>query len=133
MNNQNIGKLGESHAEKFLIAQNYQIITRNYHSRFGEIDLIALETDGKSQSSAPQPSRLIFVEVKTRTSDLFGLPQESISPQKIKKILKTAIHFKNHSTEKLPHIWRIDAIAVKLNKDLQLISIEHFKNISDGN
>ncbi|MBI5754178.1 YraN family protein [Candidatus Peregrinibacteria bacterium] len=124
MNTIFIGKLGESHAEKFLISLGYQIIGKNFHTRFGEIDLIAIDP--------ATPRHLVFLEVKTRTSDLFGAPQESISPQKIGKIIKTAIQFKNSSTGNLPRIWRIDAIAVKLNKSLQLIDLKHFKNISYG-
>ncbi len=125
MNNIAIGKLGETHAEKFLIAQNYEIIQKNFYSRYGEIDIIALGFNSPRR-------QLVFVEVKTRTSDLFGLAQESITYQKRKKMLKTAIHFMNTSTQKLPHIWRMDAIAVKLNVNLQLEEIKHFKNIFDG-
>lgn len=125
MNNIAIGKLGESHAEKFLIAQNYEIIQKNFYTRYGEIDLIALDLNSPRR-------HLVFVEVKTRTSDLFGLAQESITYQKRTKMLKTAIHFMNTSTQNLPHIWRMDAIAVKLNVNLQLEEIKHFKNILDG-
>lgn len=125
MNNIDIGKLGESYSEKFLIAHGYLILQRNFHIRFGEIDIIAVD-----KNTIPQ--QLIFVEVKTRTSDLFGLPQESITYQKREKMLKTALHFMNSSTQNLPHIWRMDAIAVKLTKNLQVTEIKHFKNILDG-
>jgi putative endonuclease len=125
MNNITTGKLGEAHAEKFLVTQNYEIIQKNFHTRFGEIDIIAIDQN-------PLRRELVFVEVKTRTSEVFGLPEESISRQKRSKMLKTAIHFMNSSTRNLPHIWRMDAIAVKLKRNLQLIEIKHFKNILDG-
>ncbi len=120
-----IGKLGESHAENFLIALNYQIIQKNFRSRFGEIDLIAIDLYAPSR-------QLVFIEVKTRTSDFFGTPEESISSRKISRIFKTSIHFFNSSTKNLPRIWRIDAIAVKLSGNLILEEIKHFKNISYG-
>lgn len=126
MKNLLIGKTGENHAEEFLISCGYQIITRNFHSRYGEIDLIAIDQN-------VTPHQLIFMEVKTRTSDLFGLPQESVTYSKRSKMLKTAIHFINSSTQNLPHIWRMDAIAVKLDRSLKLAEIKHFKNILDGN
>ncbi len=126
MNNISIGKLGESYSEKFLIAHSYLILQRNFHSRYGELDIIAIDQN-------IIPHQLIFVEVKTRTSDLFGLPQESVTYSKRSKMLKTAIHFINSSTQNLPHIWRMDAIAVKLDRSLKLAEIKHFKNILDGN
>jgi len=125
MNNIKIGKLGESYAEKFLQTQGYEIINKNFYTRFGEIDLIAI-------NRASHSSQLIFIEVKTRTSDVFGLPQESITYKKRTKMLKTALHFINSSTQNLPRIWRMDALAVKLTKNLKLIEIKHFKNILDG-
>lgn len=126
MNNLSTGKIGELYAEKFLISRYYKIIAKNFHTRFGEIDIITIDNSNSH-------SELVFVEVKTRTSDLFGLPQESIDYRKRAKMLKTAIHFINSSTENLPHIWRMDAIAVKLTKSMKLIELKHFKNILDGN
>ncbi|MCX6734595.1 MAG: YraN family protein [Candidatus Peregrinibacteria bacterium] len=126
MNNISTGKIGELHAENFLISHDYKIIAKNFHTRFGEIDIIAID-DSNSHN------QLVFVEVKTRTSDVFGLPQESIDYRKRAKMLKTAIHFMNSSTENLPHIWRMDAIAVKLTKSMKIIDLKHFKNILDGN
>jgi putative endonuclease len=125
MNNLATGKLGESHAANFLLAHNFEIIQKNFYTRFGEIDIIAIDQN----QLRPE---LVFIEVKTRTSDLFGLPQESITYQKRSKLLKTAIQFMNSSTQNLPHIWRMDAIAVKLNRNLHLAEIKHFKNIFDG-
>lgn len=120
-----IGKLGEAHAAKFLTANNYSIIRTNFYCRFGEIDIIAIDPTAR-------PTQLVFFEVKTRTSELFGLPEESISYQKLNRIFKTAIHFFNYSTKNIPRIWRIDAIAVKLTKNLLLEDIKHFKNSSHG-
>lgn len=125
MDKKAIGKLGEAHAAKFLTANNYSIIRTNFHCRFGEIDIIAIDLSHTRQ-------QLAFIEVKTRTSELFGLPEESISKQKLNRIFKTAIHFLNHSTKNFSRIWRIDAIAVKLTKNLHLEDIKHFKNISHG-
>lgn len=125
MNNILIGKLGETYAENFLHAGNYRILQKNFRSRFGEIDLVVFDLN-------QNPAQLVFVEVKTRTSDLFGTPQESVSSRKFSRIFKTAIHFFNTSTKKNSGHWRIDAIAVKLDYNLNLQTIDHIKNIFDG-
>jgi len=57
----NMGLWGENKAVEFLKAKNYTILARNYHSRFGEIDIIA-----RKQNT------IIFVEVKTRKNTAFG-------------------------------------------------------------
>ena len=60
-----IGKFGQQIAGQFLQKRGYEILAENFHSRKGEIDLV-VEKDGQ----------LVFVEVKTRLSDKFGLPEE---------------------------------------------------------
>lgn len=122
MNNRKLGHTGEQIAENFLISQDYQIIQKNFYSRFGEIDIIACSPEGQ----------LIFIEVKTRTNTFFGLPQESITFQKKQRIIKTALHFLKLATTKQPTTWRFDAILVQLGQENHLKSLTHLKNIIDG-
>jgi putative endonuclease len=123
MTNQKIGNIGEKYAEKFLASQNCRIIERNFRCRHGEIELIVFD----------YPSREIaFVEVKARTNDRFGEPQDSVNWVKKQKILKTALYFLNSSRINYSLSWRVDVIAVKLNKQEKLVEINHFKNIFDG-
>ncbi len=77
-----LGKSGEDIAAGFLKEQGYSIIVRNYKSRFGEIDIIAWDKD-----------TLCFVEVKTRQSKKFGLPQEAVTKIKQIQISKSALAF----------------------------------------
>ena len=87
--NRNRGIHGEHHAANFLRSQGYKIVARNYRWRGGEIDLIA--RDG---------SALVFIEVKSRTSGKYGLPEESITQHKQEKIILTAQHYlQSHPTE----------------------------------
>jgi putative endonuclease len=58
-----LGKTGEAEAQKYLLKENYKILEINFRCRLGEIDIIA--QDGEY---------LVFIEVKTRTSNLFGSP-----------------------------------------------------------
>ena len=111
------GKYGEDLACRYLQKQGYKILERNFRIRGGEIDIVAL--DGKT---------LIYVEVKTRTSHQFGLPEESITPFKI-SFLKRAAKFYRNSRRNLPNLERIDAVAIDL-VDLQNPQIRLIKNAS---
>ena len=70
-----LGTVGEDIAAKYLIEQNYKIITRNFMCRQGEIDIIARDTLKKE---------IVFIEVKTRTSQKYGSPSEAVDENKQK-------------------------------------------------
>lgn len=118
---QKIGDLGENIAEKFLILRGYSVLKRKYHCKYGEIDIIVKKND-----------QIVFVEVKTRTSSLFGEPEESIIRSKKQKLIKSSLHFLDSVEEWRPFSWRIDVIALKLDKQCVLRKITHFKNILNG-
>lgn len=80
--NLDFGKTGEELAVNFLKTKGYKVIERNYKAKIGEIDIIALDKD-----------TYCFIEVKTRYSNKFGLPEESILQSKQNQISKTALHF----------------------------------------
>jgi putative endonuclease len=74
------GKSAEDLAAEFLIAKGMRIVKRNFHfGRVGEIDIIA--EDGQT---------LVFVEVKARSSTLYGTPEEAVTPAKQRAIRKVA-------------------------------------------
>ena len=118
MSTRNLGLLGEQIASRFLENLGYKIIERNFSSKLGEIDIVALDGD-----------ILVFVEVKARWSDNFGLPEEAITPQKIRKIIKTAQYYKLKHPQ-LPESLRIDAIALDIVLNGETKDIRHYKNIS---
>ncbi len=115
---QTTGKLGEDIALNYLSQKGYRLITSNFHSRFGEIDLI-LKDKGT----------LVFVEVKARYDTSYGTPQEAVTPWKIKKIIKTAQYFSLLHPE-LPKALRIDVIALQLSPSGEVASLEHLENIT---
>ena len=69
-----LGRAGELKAKKFLKKQGYKILEQNFSTRIGEIDIIAKDGD-----------ILVFVEVKTRTNEDFGLPSEAVTARKRQK------------------------------------------------
>jgi len=82
--NQTLGKWGEELATNYLISQGYEIITTNYRTKCGEIDIIATKDD-----------RIIFCEVKTRTSLKYGTPASSVTPEKRNHIIRVSQCFLN--------------------------------------
>ena len=82
MNRRETGTQYEERAAEYLIAQNYQILERNYRIRSGEIDIIA--RDG---------TVLVFIEVKYRKNDESGNPLEAVDIRKKRKIIKVARYY----------------------------------------
>lgn len=78
-NNRALGNLGEDFAARVLELQGYEILERNYRCKAGEIDIIARKEN-----------RLSFVEVKTRNTENFGRPAESVTKQKQVRIRQAA-------------------------------------------
>jgi putative endonuclease len=111
--NLELGNRGETLAEKYLHETNYQILERNWRFSRAEVDLIA--KDGEV---------LVFVEVKTRSSDFFGKPEESVSPKK-EALLKDAAAV---YMEQIGHQWeiRFDVISILIKGEGY--TIEHFKD-----
>lgn len=79
MNTRVVGRWGENIACEYLSKHKYKIIDRNFTCRFGEIDVVAY--DGET---------IIFVEVKARKDDSFGMPREAVNWRKQQTIVKCA-------------------------------------------
>ncbi len=75
MNKRANGASGEDTAEKYLLGLGYNIVKRNYYTRYGEIDIIASIAD-----------TLVFVEVKKRTNNFYGTGAQAVTSKKIEKI-----------------------------------------------
>ncbi len=111
-----VGTMGEIAAARYLRRKGYQILTTNYHSRFGEIDIIADDR-----------GTVVFVEVKTRVSSTFARPMEYVDYQKQQKIIRTALCFL--AAQKLDCPCRFDVIEVYLEDRQRLRSqkLHHIK------
>ena len=84
--NKTTGNKGEELAADYLLAKGYQVIERNWRFRYAEVDIIAAKEN-----------RLHFFEIKTRTSDKYGKPEESMSQKKMNmlKIAAEEYQYKN--------------------------------------
>jgi len=112
-NHTNIGLEGEKIASEFLLKKGCQILERNYRFQKAEIDIIAKKDEV-----------LIVVEVKTRSTKLFGNPQEFLKPKQIQRIVKATDHYV--TSNKLDVEVRFDIIAIV--KSGNQFDIEHFEN-----
>lgn len=110
---QKTGNYGESKAIEYLEANDYLVIFRNFRYKRGEIDIIARKGE-----------LLVFVEVKTRRSEAYGFPEESIDDKKIEMIRATAEGY-CEANKWLGPI-QFDIISIISNK--QTFELEHFED-----
>lgn len=119
MNNAS-GKIGEDCASEILLKKGYEIIERNYHSRFGEIDIIAQNSN-----------YIIFVEVKTRDENYSVSPLEAVTVSKQKKLYKTALLYLQSHTSLLQPRFDVIGITTK-DSNYTIKSVEHIENAFIG-
>lgn len=100
---QGLGRTGERLAAERLEQQGYCILERNFRCSYGEIDLVAEDAHD-----------LIFVEVKTRRGNAYGLPEEAVTARKQQKLVQVATYYLDlHDCAE--RSWRIDVVAVQLS------------------
>jgi putative endonuclease len=114
-NRKKLGLWGESVAAEHLVAKGYEIVERNWRCRRGEVDIIAWAGE-----------QLVFVEVKTRRGRAMGAPEEALTRRKATRLIELAtIYVAEEGTE---IDWRIDLVAVELDKAGRLLRCEHIPN-----
>ena len=116
MKNKELGALGEELARQHLEQAGYSIVTVNYRSPDGEVDLVARHG-----------GCLVFVEVKARKSAGFGPPEEAITALKKQKLVLVAQHY-IQNMEPSAQQWRIDVVAIELDRQNRPRRIEIFEN-----
>jgi len=116
MKRRDVGVLGEKIAANYLKKQGYRVHETNFRCREGEIDIIAEKDDC-----------LVFVEVRSRTSNSFGSPAESITPAKVERLIVLGqIYIESHTN--LPSSSRIDVVTVELTAGNKVSRIETIEN-----
>jgi len=116
MDRQEVGKLGEKTARKFLKKRGYRIREVGFRCPRGEIDIIAQRKDC-----------LVFVEVRTKSNLDFGTPEESITRAKKEKLIALALTYTS-THHNLPALWRIDVVAIELDDKGKPRRIELIEN-----
>lgn len=109
------GRRGEELAAAFLRDRGYLVLDRNYRFRRNEIDLIGVDR------SAEGGATVVFVEVKTRAGEGFGAPEEAVTEQKRRAIVRVATAYL-HERKMTGSRCRFDVISVRLGKEAPLVT-----------
>lgn len=108
-----LGNKGELHAKEYILSLGYKILESNWRFSRAEIDLIAM--DGED---------LVFIEVKTRSNNYFGNPEDFVGNKKKRLIMDAAANY----MERIGYEWtvRFDIVALVVERDT--FRLEHFKD-----
>jgi putative endonuclease len=113
---QDRGQWGEGIAAQALEAHRYEIIERNWHCRYGEVDLVARDGD-----------TWVFVEVKVRAAASIQSPEEAVSQTKRTRLWKTALaYLTEHDLDDVN--WRIDVVAIRQSRRGKVFSLEIYQD-----
>jgi len=113
--NKKVGEYGEKIAEKYLLSKGYKILYKNFTTPHGEIDIIA-----------KIKGLYVFFEVKTRTTDSFGFPEEAVSEAKQEHLLDSIEYFlEQNKLEDLDT--RADIISIQIDKENKKAKIWQIK------
>lgn len=117
-----VGKIGEDLARKYLEKEGFKILEQNYRTKYAEIDLVAKKSAGFFKQST-----LVFVEVRTKVGEQFGSPEDTINKAKLWKVLQNAKSYTAFNKWQGP--CRIDAICIVLKPDFSVVRLTRHENI----
>ncbi len=156
---QNIGKLGEDIAVKYLEKHNYRILGRNYRKPWGEIDIISsvnntaivrqeygnntakFGNNSEKYGNAKLPNycrtitvlnklpQLVFVEVKTQNKNFEWRPEENITFHKKRQLSRIIATYLKENKIPEDQEWQVDVLAIKLDFKTKNAQVEHIQNI----
>ncbi|MCS6922741.1 MAG: YraN family protein [Fimbriimonadales bacterium] len=110
-----LARRGEEQAAQYLQAQGYVILARNWRTREGELDIVALDGDA-----------LAFIEVKTRRTLAYGAAEESIDPRKQAQLARLAQRFIDTNPDLTFRECRFDVVIVDMT--VLPAQIRHYRN-----
>ena len=114
--NKDIGNYSEKIAERYLESKGYYILDKNFRNKFGEVDIICRKAD-----------LIIFVEIKSRYTNSYGSPLESVTCYKQNKILSTSKYY-IYKYKLYNYYIRYDVIELLLNNNNNSFKINHYKD-----
>jgi len=116
---QGLGRRGEDLAANHLFTKGYEILARNWRCETGELDLVVRDGDC-----------LTMVEVRTRRGQDLGTPEESITAAKQARLIALGQAYVQDSG--WSGDWRIDVIAIEMDRRGRLLRLEHYQNAVTG-
>jgi len=116
-----LGQWGEEQAAEIYKSKGFEVLDRNYFNRrgkqVGEIDLVAAKD-----------KLIVFIEVKTRSSDRYGSPADAVNQFKQQKLLKSCKIFIQNHPQYQEYQMRIDVVEIKANLDRSEKSVNIIEN-----
>jgi putative endonuclease len=112
-----LGDFGEGHARRHLEAKGYRFLAAGWRCPDGELDLVML--DG---------AELVFVEVKTRRGEAMGRAEEAVGAAKTRRLFAAAEAFLRERPGFASSIWRVDLVAITLDRAGVVRELTHYEN-----
>lgn len=106
MSRAELGALGEQLAVDHLTALGFVVLDRNWRCRYGELDVIVADAERRT---------VVFVEVKTRTTDGYGGVEQAVTPQKVRRLRRLAGLWLAAQQASWAQI-RIDVVGVRIGR-----------------
>lgn len=111
----NLGNWGEKVCVHEIVKLGFNVLETNYHTRFGEIDIIANDKE-----------EIVFIEVKTRSSDLYGSAIEAISSKKIEHLfLAAGQYLRDKNQEDIPFRFDVATLDKLSNGNWKFVLIKN--------
>ena len=114
-----LGDFGEAHARRHLEAKGYRFLTGAWRCAYGELDLVMV---------GPGGDEVVFVEVKTRHGEAAGRAEEAVGPAKARRLFAAAELFLAERPELSDRIWRVDLVAITLDRTGVVREVCHYEN-----
>jgi len=126
-----LGKLGEDIAERFLLSNGLETIERNFWRPYGEIDIVSRESNGKIHFvevktvswETPKSSQTVSHETRHR-------PEDNVHPQKVKRMMRVIESY--ILSKNLEADWQFDVLAVYVDQKNKKSKIRKLENIILG-
>ncbi|MBP2653147.1 MAG: protein yraN [Firmicutes bacterium] len=116
MTNIALGDAGEKAVKDYLILNGYKVLATKYRTVTGEVDIIA-----------KVKGTIVFIEVKTRSSNQYGSPAEAVTFSKQRKIIQTALSYLKQTAQVDAPV-RFDVVEVWMDLNGGRVRLNHIIN-----
>ena len=121
-----LGRAGEEIATRALIAAGLSIVERNWRCPRGEIDIVANDNAPDYSQGGSVTTWLVLVEVRTRRGYAYGSARQAVDTRKQAKLRQVTAYYVQSIAWQGP--WRIDVVAVQMDSQGRLVSVDHIRN-----
>jgi putative endonuclease len=126
--NKQTGRKGELEAKKLLRKKGYKILEMNWGSKWGEVDLVCIDSGQARMTTRRGGETVVFVEVKAKTGDGYGAPWQMVGRRKLDQVKRIGeMYLAEKGWQDKP--CRIDVVGVVFNRAGKVVNINHYENV----